>query len=342
MGKRLAIIFGIVLAVGIAVFVAVGPYHYEHRSAVSLDDDRFSGRVAGEFSERRLPVVAERHDFSSEFRPLPKSDPGIFAVPTAHSAVLLDAATGIALFEQDADAHRAIASITKLMTAMIAVEETDDLDKPAIITENAVYAEGTRVGCPRSGYCIGERLHVGERISVRNLLKAALMNSANDAAIALSEHVSGSQGAFVERMNRRAKELGLENTHFCTASGLELDDAAAEARCHSSARDVATIAAYALRYDIIWETMRMEKTDIFSADGKYAHEIFNTDQMLGYPNLLGTKTGFTPRAGYSLMAVAGDPANPRHRLVAVVLDDPTRWGSVKDMFSWGFSSYEWK
>jgi len=168
------------------------------------------------------------------------------------------------------------------------------------------------------------------------------MNSANDAAIALSEHVSGSQEKFVERMNRRSKELGLENTHFCTASGLELDDPEAEKNCYSSARDVAKIASYALRYDLIWKTMRVDGVEIFSVDGKYSHDIFNTDQMLGYPNLIGTKTGFTPRAGYSLLAVAGDPTDGKRRLIAVVLDDPTRWQSVKDMFSWGFSAYEWR
>jgi len=331
-----------VLSLFLAAAVVGGTVVLPKKGMSSSDAERFIGRVAGASAEKKVPVIEERRDTSCGFRPIRKPDTGTFAVPTAHSAILLDAATGIPIFEQDADERRAIASITKLMTAMIAVEETKSLDEPVTIPEDAVYAEGTRVGCPRSGYCIGERLRVGERVSVRNLLKAALMNSANDAAISLAEHVSGSQEKFAEKMNRRASELGLSNTRFCTPSGLELDDAAAEENCYSSARDVAKIAAYALHYDVLWETMRMEKTTIPSADGKYEHEIFNTDQLLGYPNLIGTKTGFTPRAGYSLLAVAGDPVVGKHRLIAVVLDDSTRWQSVRDMFSWGFGSYEWK
>lgn len=325
-----------------AALIVGGTVYVSKSGVLSTEKQRFSGTVAGVSTEKPAPVVEERRDIVSEFQPQKKPGLGSLAVPTAHSAVLLDAATGMPLFSQDADAHRAIASITKLMTTMIAVERVRSLDEPVSIPEDAVYAEGTRVGCPRSGYCTGVRLHVGERVTVRDLLKAALMNSANDAAISLAEHVSGSQAAFVELMNRRAGELGLTNTHFCTPSGLELDDAAAEENCYSSALDVAKIAAYAQRYDVLWSTMRMEGTIISSVDGKYQHEIFNTDQMLGYPNLMGTKTGFTPRAGYSLLAVAADPSAGKHRLIAVVLDDSSRWQSIREMLSWGFSSYEWK
>jgi len=331
-----------VFSLVLAALITGGTAWFSKNKATVAEQNRFSGRVAGASVEMAMPAVVERHDMPSEFKPSRRDGVGSYAVPTAHSAVLLDASTGIPLFEQDADAHRAIASITKLMTTMIAVETAKSLDEPVTIPEDAVYAEGTRVGCPRSGFCNGERLHVGEQVSVRDLLKAALMNSANDAAISLAEHVSGSQDAFVETMNRRAAELGLANTHFCTPSGLELDDAVKEENCYSSALDVAKIAAYAQRYDILWSTMRMDKTVIQSVGGKYRHEIFNTDQILGYPNLRGTKTGFTPRAGYSLLAVAGDPSADKHRLIAVVLDDSARWQSIQGMLSWGFSSYQWK
>ena len=215
-----------VLSLFLIAFVIGGVFWFSQSSRIVIGQERFSGRVAGVSEEKVTPSVVEQRNLSSEFKPLKKDGIGLFAVPTAHSAVLLDAATGIPLFEQDADAHRAIASITKLMTTMIAVETAKSLDEPVTIPEDAVYAEGTRVGCPRSGFCNGERLHVGEQIAVRDLLKAALMNSANDAAISLAEHVSGSQDAFAETMNRRAAELGLVNTHFCTPSGLELDDPA--------------------------------------------------------------------------------------------------------------------
>jgi len=337
-----SLVFSVILFSG---WLLVGADLFSEEGLLSSEGSQSAGRVSGEEVSLPIgeyPVFRERRDVTAEFRPVRREGPGRFAVPTAHSAVLLDVATGMSLYEQDADERRAIASITKLFTAMIVVERVDNLEEAVIIDEEIVYSEGTRVGCPRTGYCIGERLHVGERISVRNLLRAALMNSCNDAALALAKHVGGTKEGFTAIMNERAKGLGLENSHFCTPSGLELDDPVAESGCYSSARDIAKVAAYALRYDEIWEIMRTSKTDISSVDGKYVHEIFNTNELLGqYPNLVGTKTGFTPRAGYSLLAVAGDPERGKHRIVAVVLDDYYRWQSIQDMFSWGFSAYEW-
>lgn len=328
LGTGAAILFG-----GNAVFAGL--------SIFASPEERFPERVAGISVGIDEPIAEEQRSVASDFRPIQKADVGNFAVPSAHAAVLLDASTEIPLYEQHADEHRSIASITKLFTAMIVVEETKNLGEPVTIDEEAVYAEGTKVGCPRSGYCIGERLHVGEKIAVQELLKAALMNSANDSAIALAKHVAGSQEAFAKKMNARGKELGLTNSHFCTPSGLDIDGH--EEECYSSARDVAKIAAAALKYDILWKIMLLEKTNIASADGKYVHEIFNTDELLGqYPNLVGTKTGFTPRAGYSLLAVAADPNGRKHQLIAVVLDDAYRWRSIQDMFSWGFGSFEWR
>lgn len=326
---------------GVMVYRAGGSALSEGFSVFERNGSDRLGRVAGDFSFHEDPVLSAESATLTEFLPIRKDDFGNFAVPTAHAAIILDAATEVPLFEQNADERRSIASITKLFTAMIVVEHVSDLDEPATVDEEAVYIEGTKVGCPRSGYCIGERLHVGEQVSVRNLLKAALMNSANDSAIVLAKHVAGSQEGFATLMNDRAKELGLTNSHFCTPSGLELDER--EEECYSSARDIAKVAAYALRYDVLWEIMRTEKTDIVSVDGRYSHEIFNTNELLGqYDNLVGTKTGFTPRAGRSLLAVAADPITGKHRIIAVVLDDLYRWQSVKSMFSWGFSSFRWQ
>jgi D-alanyl-D-alanine carboxypeptidase (penicillin-binding protein 5/6) len=301
------------------------------------------GEVRGVSSEKitHLPLFFESRAAAAEFRPFMKEGMGRFYVPTAHAAVVMDADSGVVMYEDDAHTTRQIASLTKLMTAMIVVERVKDLDKELVtIDEEAVYAEGTRVGCPRSGYCNGQRLKVGEQLSVRDLLKAALMNSANDAAIALGKHIGGSQAGFAAIMNQRAKELGLKNTHFCTPSGLEIDGR--ESECYSSAYDIARIASQALKYDVLWEIMRLPEATIYSADGQYAHEIFNTDMLLGqYPNLLGTKTGFTPLAGYSLLAVAADPTG-KHRVVSVVLNDPYRWEDIQRMFSWAFNTHVWR
>lgn len=297
--------------------------------------DGFSNDTSGS-----LPIVFESRDNATEPRPIRKEGVYDLAVPTAHASVVMDADSGVVLEESNSHEERQIASLTKLMTTIVVLDQVKDLNEPVIIDEEAVSADGTKVGCPRSGFCNGVRLHIGEQISVADLLKAALMNSANDAAIALGKHVGKTQSGFADIMNERAKTMGLRNTHFCTPSGLEPDGR--ESECYSSAFDVARIASEALKYDTIWEFARLPDATITSLDGKYSHDIFNTDVLLGdHPELIGTKTGFTPLAGYSLVALSYDPTY-KHRIVSVVLNDPYRWESVKRMFSWAFDSHYWR
>lgn len=292
-----------------------------------------------ETSSPLLPLIAENRTASTVFQPRLREFAPRLSVPTAHAAVIVDAETGQELFARDAHAKRPVASLTKLFTALIVVETIPDLETLVTIDGEAVYADGTRIGCPRSGFCNSPRLQIGEQITVRNLLKAALMNSANDAAIALAKHIDGTQDAFVERMNRRAQELGLSDSNFCTPSGLEIEGR--EGTCYSTAADMAKIAATSLRYAILWDIMQLKETTVSSHDGALLHELFNTNQLLGnMPNLLGTKTGFTPLAGYSLLAVAYHP-DGGHPVVAVILNDPYRWETIRSMFSWSFQAYDW-
>lgn len=286
-----------------------------------------------------IPIIAENRAASTVFQPHLRAFAPRLSVPTAHAAIILDAETGQELYGNGAHTKHQVASLTKLFTALIVSERIADLDTLVTIDEEAIYAEGTRVGCPRSGFCNSPRLQAGEEITVRNLLKAALMNSANDAAIALAKHVGVSQVGFATIMNDRARELGLTDSHFCTPSGLEIDGQ--EANCYSSAADMARIAAESLKHDILWDIMQLKETTVTSHDGTVTHELFNTNQLLGsMPNLIGTKTGFTPLAGYSLLAVAHHP-DGGHPVIAVVLNDPYRWESIRSMFSWSFQAYDW-
>jgi D-alanyl-D-alanine carboxypeptidase len=286
------------------------------------------------------PLVTENRELATSLQPEFKEYSPRLSIVTAHASVIMDAETGKILYEKNADQRRQVASLTKLFTATLVMERIPNLEELVEIDEEAVYADGTRIGCPRSGFCTGVRLKPGEKISARNLLKAALMNSSNDAAIALGKHMGGTQDGFALIMNRRAAELGLENSHFCTPSGLEPDGR--EKECYSSATDMAKIAVHALDFPEIWEMMRLEKELITSHDGELIHELFNTNQLLGqFPNLLGTKTGFTPLAGYSLLAVATDYTE-NHKVVAVVLDDQSRWQSIRSMFDWSFQAFDWK
>jgi D-alanyl-D-alanine carboxypeptidase len=286
--------------------------------------------------------------FSKEIIPLPpviqpvkKTDAGDLAVANAHASLILDVDSGNILHYNNGKEHRQIASLTKLMTAILIMERINNLDEVITVDEEAVMVEGTKIGCPRSGYCISQRLQVGEKITANNLLKAMLMNSANDSAIALAKHVSGTQEKFAELMNEKAKEMGLSDSHFCTPSGLEIDGR--ESECYSSAYDIARIAAYSMKFDTLWKIFRLpNETIITSADGKYSHNIYNTDIVLNQvSNSLGGKTGFTPLAGYSFLMAVTDETK-KNKIIAVVLDDPYRWQDIKKMVDWTFSAFEWK
>ena len=302
----------------------------ENESGKVLGSEKLS--VEGLSSESN-PVI--------NFQPVKKEGVSDLTVSSAHSSIILDVDSGTILHYQNGREKRPIASLTKLMTAVVVLENVKDLKEEATIDGDAVFSEGTRVGCPRSGYCISNRLKVGEKISVENLLKAMLMNSANDAAIALAKHISGTEKNFVELMNKKAYELGLRDSNFCTASGLEIDGK--ESECYSSAYDIARIAAYSMKYDLIWEIMRLPNNSIiYSSDGKYSHEIINTDIIMEQiSGRLGGKTGFTPLAGHSLLMAVADPGR-KHKIISVVLDDPYRWQDIKTMVNWAFEAYEWR
>ena len=257
----------------------------------------------------------------------------------AGSSVVIDVDSGTILEYENGRRQTQIASLTKIMTAVLVVENIKDLSEKVIITREALNVDGTTVGCPTSTLCNSNRMYVGEEISVLNLLKAMLLDSANDAATALAIHISGTPEDFVKLMNEKAKSLGLKDTNFCTPSGLEIDGR--ESECYASAYDIARIAAYSLRYDLIWDIMKVEDEQIFSADGKYMHQLKNTDILLKeMPNCLGGKTGFTPMAGKSLLTVTVDPTG-KHKIISVILNDPDRWEDMKKLTEWAFNNYQW-
>lgn len=261
------------------------------------------------------------------------------ALPNAHSSLILDARSGVILYHSRGTERRQIASLTKMMTALLVMENIQSLDERVIITNDVYGVEGTVVGCPRTGYCTSNRLSEGEQLTVRDLLRAMLMNSANDAALALGIHISGSEEMFVAKMNERARELGLKDTHFCTPSGLEPEGR--ENLCYSTAYDIARITAKALPYEDIWKILQTSPMTIYSVDGRRSHDILNTDQILGTPNIMGAKTGFTPFAGRSLLAVAHD-GKGNNPVIAVLLDDPYRWQDIKEMLAWAYRAYKWE
>jgi len=255
----------------------------------------------------------------------------------ARSSVVIDVDSGTILHYDKGRDRTPIASLTKLMTAIVVMEKIKNLDDVVTIDEEAFKTDGTKVGCPQTGYCLDERLHVGEKVTVKDLLMAMLLNSANDAAVALGKHIAGSQAAFGDMMNRKAEDLNLGDSHSCNPSGLDEDN------CYSSAYDIARVAAYSMRYKQIWDIMKMSETEIQSCDGKYSHQLKNTDLLLGQiPNCLGGKTGFTYNAGKSLLMAAADPDKGKHKIIAVIINDNNRWEDMANLIKWTFENYEWK
>jgi D-alanyl-D-alanine carboxypeptidase len=243
---------------------------------------------------------------------------------TSPAAILIDADTGEILFSHASNKRLPMASTTKIMTGLLAIE-TLDLGQKVPISANAAGTYGSMLGFEQ-----------GEVLPVEELLYALLVPSANDAAIALAEASAGSVPAFVERMNEKARELGMSNTHFRNPSGLNNDGH------FSTARDMAVLATYAMK-NAEFRKIVATKTYIFLRPGEKPGEIVerkginHNTLLLKYPWITGVKTGQTPYAKFCLVASATkDDVN----LVAVILgakDDITRQKEAKALLLYGFA-----
>ncbi len=263
-----------------------------------------------------------------------------FYLNDAHAAVVIDVDSGKILYDQSAHDRRAIASLTKLYTAYVVRTSGVAMDAPVTVHEDSLNVIGSRVGCKSSVVCEGTRLVVGETLTVRDLLTAMLVSSANDAAAVLAQYIAGSEKAFVDLMNIRAEELGLTDSHFCTPSGLEPEGEL----CYSSAADIGRIAALAVHDGLIWKLLNTKEASITSIDGTITHKLVATNQFAqtdDVPGMIGAKTGFTPQAGKSLLMAVQHPLRKGPRIVAVTLGDPWRWRDIKALVEWTWETYEW-
>jgi D-alanyl-D-alanine carboxypeptidase len=273
----------------------------------------------------------------SGFLPQRKTDYADINV-LAGASVVIDVDSGTILHYDKGNDHLPIASLTKLMTAILVMEKVPNLNEPVTIDGEALAAVPAKIGCPSSipSQCTAP-LHRGEEMTAGDLLTAMLIDSANDAAIALGKHIAGSQFAFAGMMNEKAEVLGLKDSHFCNPSGLDVKG------CYSSAYDLARIATYSMKYSTLWKIMDTQEDSVKSIDGKYEHLLKNTDVLLSQiPNCLGGKTGFTYNAGESLMLAAADPETGKHKIIAVILNDNNRWKNMQDLIDWTFNNHEWK
>lgn len=235
---------------------------------------------------------------------------------SADHAILLDAQSGRVLYEKDADARSLIASTTKIMTGLVVAEQCNVMDRVKIPPE-AVGVEGSSM-----------YLKEGEVLTVQELLYGLLLQSGNDAAVALAIYCGGTVEGFAELMNDKARTLGLTGTHFENPNGLDGKEH------YSTARDLATLAAYAMENPIFAKTV---STKTITVAGRV---LTNHNKLLWrYDGAEGVKTGYTRAAGRILVSSA---QRGGRRLIAVTINDPDDWRDHGALLDMGFSRYTMK
>lgn len=260
------------------------------------------------------------------FIPVVRAEEPEDLAPNAKSAIMIEASTGEILFQKNKDEKLAPASMTKMMSMLLIMEEIESgnlkWDEMITTSEKASSMGGSQIF-----------LKVGEKMSVTDLLKGVAIASGNDAVVALAERISGSEEAFVKRMNTRAKDLGLRNTNFVNATGLTADNH------YSSANDMSLIAKELVKHEKILEFTSTYE-DYLRKDTKSPFWLVNTNRLVRFKEGVdGLKTGFTDEAGYCLTATMKKDGM---RLITVVMKEENankRSADTTKMLDYGFNVY---
>ena len=238
---------------------------------------------------------------------------------TAKSAIVIDAANGMSLFEKDPDIRLLPASTTKLMTALVALEKC--IPETQVKVEK-VEKEGSQMG-----------LEEGDEITVENLLYGLLINSGNDAAYTLANTCSDSYNNFVVSMNAKAHELGMTNTHFLNPAGFDSQFQ------YSTARDLAKLAKVAVANPLISKIVATKSTVVTDVSGNKPYYLENVNKLLGVVDgIQGIKTGQTEG---SLEILVTKTTRHTNTIVAAVLGSHDRFGESQKLIEWAFKNYQW-
>lgn len=247
----------------------------------------------------------------------------------ARSALLMDAATGRVLYEENGYAVMPMASTTKIMTCILAIE-SGKTDEYVTVSRNAQGQPKVRLG-----------MKEGEAYKLEDLLYSLMLESHNDTAVAIAEFIGGSVQGFADMMNAKAEELGCENTYFITPNGL---DATEDGRQHSStAYDMALITAYALENEPFCKIITTPSHTFMEESGTKQYTVYNKDAFLQmYDGAMGVKTGFTNGAGYCFV---GAVEQGEGRFISVVLacgwppNKTWKWADTKTLMNYGTQNY---
>ncbi len=239
---------------------------------------------------------------------------------SAKSAILIEADSGEVIFEKEADIKLPMASTTKIMTAVVALENAD-LDKVVAVSPKACGVEGSSI-----------YLKPGDKLTMEDLLYSLLLQSANDAAAAIAYEVAGGIDEFAQMMNDKAAELGLKSTHFTNPHGLDNE------AHYTTAHDLAKLTAYALKNESFLKIVSTFKHSIQLSSDENAHILVNHNKLLRLSkDVIGVKTGFTKRSGRCLVSAA---ERDGVRVIAVTLDASDDWNDHIMLHELGFSTYK--
>lgn len=237
----------------------------------------------------------------------------------AKAAALIDVESGRLLYSSNGDQPMRIASLTKIMTAIVAIEHGNLADMVKI-SKRAVGKEGSSI-----------YLKLGEEMSLTNLLYGLMLRSGNDAATAIAEHIGGSEEGFVYLMNEKAAQIGLSNSHFMNPHGLD------DEGHYSTANDLAKLTAYALKNEVFAEIVRTKVKSAPNPNEKWQYRWRNKNKMLTmYDGADGVKTGYTKKAFRCLVSSA---TRNGQKLAAVTINDGDDWADHQKLLDWGYQHY---
>ncbi len=286
------------------------------------------------FSDRTFPTssIGTPADYEGRAYILPIAGPNYIpildsGIPkpeiSAKSAVVYDTRSSRFLYEKNSNTQLPIASLTKVMSAVIVLENLN-LEDIVTISEDSIKVDGEK-----------QDIYLGEKLTVRNLLKLMLIESSNDAAYALTSYAKEIGINFIGLMNLKAISLGMTNSFFIDPAGL--DD-----KGYSTAQDLLKLIEYSLSYPEIWDISAEKTAIVESSDERIKHKIKSTNKLLGLiKDIIGGKTGYTEGAEQCMILVTSVPDYPS-KLVSVVLGSDDRFDDTQKLIEWTRRAYRWK
>lgn len=242
---------------------------------------------------------------------------------SAKSALVYDTRSSRFLYEKNGNAKLPIASLTKIMSAVIILENLN-LEDIVTVSEDSIRVDGEK-----------QDIYLGEKLTVRNLLKLMLIESSNDAAYAAAAHAKKTGIDFVGLMNLKAVSLGMTDSFFIDPAGL--DD-----KGYSTAQDLVKLVEYSLSYPEIWDISAEKTAIVESSDERIKHAIKSTNRLLGLiKDIIGGKTGYTEGAGQCMILVTSVPDYPS-KLISIVLGSDDRFEDTQKLIEWTRTAYRWK